>query len=850
MSKWHSMTIEEIFKELNTSKDGLKEDEYLQKLKKYGKNKIEGRNEFLDVLIEEFKNKFLLMFVFAAVLSFIFKGFYEGIFILSFVFIYILFDLYQQYRSIKVIKSLEKSLEKKCLVIRNGKKVIVNSEDLVPGDIIILRYGEKVPADIRIIESEDLLVDESSLTGESEPVHKYNTVLPENVPISNMSNMLFSNTFILKGYCLGVVVETGLNTYFGKLYKKLKEEKLEKTDLQKEIDKFAGTVSIIISISILFIFIATILKHTFTIIDAIIFSIALTLLMIPEGLPIALILIYTLSLDKLRKKNVFVKSPKVMEDIGHVEVILSDKTGTLTHNSLVVSGFYYNGLLYTIKDNQVLRENFFVDKKEYINFLEYIYNTLDKVNLLEGHFFDPVDKAIYNISSNEQLNLHEKINVRYFDPFKKSSSVIIKKDNKYVLIQRGALRSVLNSCSYIFINNKIEKIEIYKDHILNLNEKLSKSGYKIIAFAYKESFDIDKDEKNLIFLGFLILEDPIRENLKESYEKIKELDVDFYILSGDDPFVCQFVANKVGMNTEFLMGEEIKKMSDEELYAKLQKVKIIARADPYDKYRVVNLFKKYGKKVMFIGDGMNDAISLKSAHVGVSLFSATDIAKESANVILMDNSLSAVLHLIEEGKRVIFVLKTYLLVMVSAMFGAFILVTINYFIYDSITFTAIQILILNLVIETLTSLLVGEGKIMDEKVLKEKFVRIIDKNFVFELLRNSIFIGITSLTVSLATNYDSFSTMLFLMTSQYVLYIYYQKKYKIDFTSSKNYYISLIIAVIILLIFTLPALNALSKLSLPTLFNLGIYIIETIYFYIILMILYKVEKSAVSEHHH
>jgi len=847
---WHSLPIEEVLKKLNTSNKGLDDYEAERRLKIYGENKIRlEKKNFIETIIEYLKNPFLLLFFVADILSIIFGGITEGSAITLFLILYIISDYLHDKKSEKIIKSLEENIESNVLVIRNGKYKYIKSSKIVPGDIIVLKYGQRAPADIRIIESIDLEVDESSLTGESEPVKKYNTILPKDIPVKERKNMIFQNSYIIKGIAVGVVVETGNNTYYENIYKNIIKQKRNKSLLQEELDKFSYYMIIIISIIVIISFVILLIKNILNLYQLIIFVIALAIVVIPEGLPVALVLIYTISGQKLEKDHIYVKDPNILEDISNIDTVVLDKTGTITYNELIINKFFYNGKLYNVKYYQDRAEIMFNKKiiniDEVKEFLIFLYNSIEDYLTIdiEKNIGDPINLSIYKLTKYLKTSKFlERYSVNYFDPYRKRSSVIVKYNDKKYAIIKGSPSSLLSISKYIIINNKIFKIDKYREKIEKIEKKYGKKGYKILAIGIKEIDDNKELEKDIIFLGLLFIKDKIREGILKYIKELEDLDIKIYIVTGDNKDHTSGILRLLKLDYKIVDANEIKKLNEDYLYRLLKDYHVIVNADPLDKYRIIKTLKDRGHKVLFVGDGTNDAIALKISNVGVSFYNATDIAKDSANVILMDKGIDNITKLIMEGKRIIYNLKVYILVLLSELLGIFLFISIGFFIYNQIFLQALQLLLLNLTIETINSLYIGSSNVKDKKMLKKMKVKIFDRYTKIEIIRNIIFIGLTSIIVSLATNDNSYIIILFLIATQGILYIHYEKVFSLNITKTKEYYISIFLSTFIASIFLVGYLREIIQFIIPSLIDIAIFAIVSLYFFFIYSIIEKLEN--------
>jgi len=854
---WYSLDIDEVLSKLNTSLNGLAEEEVNKRLKIYGYNeiKIKKENLFLRILKEKLKSAFFWLFFLAFFLSLLTGSFFEGIFILFMIFVYFLFDVLNTYQAENIIKKLKKLLKQEVLVIRNGKEVLIDSKYLVPGDIIILKAGERVPADIRIIECTDLLVDESTLTGESLPVEKSSETLSKELGIHERKNMLYSGTYIIKGKVRGVVVETGNRTYLGSLYSKVYQEKESRTILEEEIDRFSKYISIIVAILIVITFLITVLTRYFSLINAIIFSIAIGIVVIPEGLPTALTIIYTFALDRLKNKGLLVKKQSLVETLGSVDVILTDKTGTLTYNKHTVREFWFNNRIYSVTGKgyegiKILLNDREVDKKELEVFLEALTNSVETKIIEENNEIkivgDPLEAALIFLAKSAKREVYyERIKILEFDSARKRMSVVVKKDDKYIAFIKGAPEKILEISKFIYINGKEISVEEYRDKLKGVFEEFAKKGFRTLAFGYKELKSLNEEiEKDIVFLGIVGIEDPIREDAIKAIKFAKDAGIDIYIVTGDHPFTAASVGKKIGLGEKYILGEEIKKMSDKEVLEKLKDIKIIARADPEDKLRLVKLFKDFGYHVAFIGDGINDSLSLKVADIGISLEDAADIAKESAGAILLKNSFSSVIDAIKEGRKIYYSLKVYLIVLLSILLGIFTHILITFFSFSQIFLNVIAILVLNMAVETIYSISIVDPEMGEEYLKKKPERRMITRRTLLGIIRNSIFLGILSTSVAYATVGNVYSIMLFFVLSRPMLMWYYKIKYNINFFKSKKTYLSIILSIVVISVFLNSYLIGYIGGKYPVLFDFVITILLVLLFFIIKIVLLYIERSA------
>lgn len=859
---WHALTVEEVLKKLNSRLEGLTDEEVKEKLEIYGLNEIgkKRKNIFVEFIKDELKNYFIWLFIFTFFLSLILGKDVEAKVLGMFLMIYILFDFFYKYRTEKSIESLKKLTTVEAVVIRNGKEMKIDSKYLVPGDIVVLKYGDKVPADIRIIDGR-VEVDESILTGESKLVEKYNVTIKKDAKIYEMKNILFSGTYIVRGKCIGVVVATGNSTYLGKIYGMIEKKSREKTLLEEELERFAKIVTIITVASILIVIALALLFNIFDFYDALLYALSLGIAVIPEGLPTALVIIYSAVLNRLSKMNILVKHPPVVESLGAVDVIITDKTGTLTYNQLTLREFWYNGEFYSVtgkgfsKDGEVLKNGKRVKSEEIEEFLEACMNSIDTKVIFENNEIkiigDNLEAAMIIFAMKMNYNKQYRvIKINEFNSVTKRMSVVVEKNNKRVIYVKGAPESVLSISKYIKINNKLENIENYKDTIIKYVEELASKGYKVLGIGYRENSD---EEKDIIFLGLLAFEDPLREDSIEAIKFCKEAGIDVIIATGDHPKTTVYYAKKLSLGEEYLTSKDLEKFSDKELYFKLRKdIKVVARATPEDKYRLVNLFKKNGHVVGFIGDGINDSFAIYTSDVGITIKESSDITKDAARIILLDSRFKSFIDTIKEGRKVYYSLKIYIITLLSSTLGIFTSVLLAFFLYEQIFLSAFSILFLNILVETLFSVSVSYADVDEEFVKKRIERRILNRRTILGIIRNAIFIGLGSLIVALATYGNLYSIILFFVLSKIILIIYYQIKYKTRFLKNKGFIFAATFSLLILNLAFVPHFSELSGIKPPDdIFHLLIVFIVTIYLFIVKLVLYWIEKSqSVPELHH
>ncbi len=646
----HSKKIDEIFENLNTNLGGLTSKEADFRLKQNGKNILEKskKRSLIVQFLEQFKNVMVIILLISALISIsiavVHKDVYElieGVVILFIVIMNSCIGVFQENKAQACLDELEKKTATHSLVIRDGKEVRVLSEELVVGDIIKISAGDVVSADIRIIESAGLTVDESSLTGESTAVEKEAGILSENTALAERKNMLFSSSLIATGKALGVVTATGNNTELGKIAKLLITGKKESTPLQKTIQKIGKFITIIVlSVCVVIFFLEIFFAKDTNFVSALMTSVALAVAGIPESLPAVITLIMALGVQQLARRKVIIKHLHAVETLGCCEIICTDKTGTLTQNKMeVVEIFPQND-----------SENF----KQLINCM-YLCN--EAVKKGDQVIAEPTEKAIFEYASKYYDNiLRPRIDEIAFNSKRKMMSTI-NDPNCPTVFTKGAFDKIIKKCSRILIDGEIREINSYDiENLTNKCNAMAQKALRVLAFCFKPHIQSEEVESNLIFLGLAGLRDEPRKEAKAAIEKCLRAGMKPVMITGDHAITAFAIAKELKIAKSFdevITGEELSKMTDQELMKVVQNYTVFARVTAEHKMKIVSAYKHYGKIVAMTGDGVNDAPSLKIADIGVGMGqSGTEVAKSVADMIITDDNFNSIIVAVEEGRKV------------------------------------------------------------------------------------------------------------------------------------------------------------------------------------------------------
>lgn len=749
--KYVNIKIEKIFEQIGSNINGLNDNGVQNNLKKYGNNTIPKakREGFLKSFFKQFGNPIIFILLFASLLCIFIKEYEDAIFIFCIVIFNSLLGSIQEYRAGKKAESLQKILSIKSIVLRNGKEILLDSSEIVKGDVVLLESGSKVPADMRIIDCTNLSVDESLLTGESLPVSKNSRIIKNAKIINDCKNMLFAGTIISTGRSRAIVTEVGSKTELGKIARSVLETNDTKTPLTHRMEKFTKDIAII-TLFIAIILSIVLLFQGYLKADIFLFVVALSVSAIPEGLPVALTLALTIASNRMSKKNVLVKKLNAVESLGSCTVIACDKTGTLTINEqtakVIVTKDLYEievpGIGYDFNDSfNTNDENVFELVKEgYINNEARLYEE-------EGtfkHSGDTIDTALLYLKAKTKMEDFEyKIVDRIFYESKnKYSAVLYKSSNKKQVTVKGSYETVIRFCK----GNNVKYGKV--------NEDLASRGYRVIAFAkgdYSDDKLFEKNIKSLEFLGFVAFIDPIRENVKEAIEKCNDAGIKVIMITGDHPLTSFSIAKELNMLDDYnnvVTGEQIsvELKKGKVSFDKFIKDKIVfSRVTPIQKLEIIEAYKRLGEYIAVTGDGVNDAPALKASNIGVAMGSGTDVAKETGSMIITNDNFMSLVSGVEEGRVAYSNVRKviYLLLSTGAAEVLFFLGSI--LMKLPIPLIAIQILWLNLVTNGIQDIALAfekqEPGIMKERPRDPK-EKIFDRNLIEQTLISAITIAL------------------------------------------------------------------------------------------------------------
>ena len=713
MQEAYKKTIEEIYKELDTSEKGISSKKVKQLHKLYGKNILveKDKKTKLQIFLSQFKNIMVILLLVVGILSLLYSifnksDFLEPIVILGTTLVNCFMGFLQESKAEDAIGKLKKYSANYVTVKRNNKYKDIDSKNLVVGDYIILESGDKIPADARIVKSYYAKVDESILTGESASVDKNNEVIKKDALISERKNMIYSGTILVSGKIEAVVTAIGMDTELGKIASIVDSDVEPLTPLQMKVARVSKFILFVACILIFFVLVYSVINN-YSFLTIAMLCISMIVASVPECLPIAITATLSIGVSQMAKKKSIVRNLAAIETLGATEVICTDKTGTLTKNKMEVVKVY-SSLNEVNEVNDVFK-----------NIISFCNTAV--LNEDGKYIGDSVDVALKNYLKEDIKG--KKISELPFDSDRKMMSVVYDIDDKVMLYTKGSFESILDKCVKVLIDDKVVKLDKkIKDSYIEIESDMAKEGLKVLAFAYKEVANKDYSEDDLILVGLMGLKDPVRDNIKNSISECKEAGIRPIMLTGDNLITAYTIAKEVGIcknEEECINASSLNDLDEKELVEYIKKYSVFARVSPENKLQIVKAFQKIGKVVAMTGDGVNDAPAIKLANVGIGMgASGTDVTKDTSDIILLDDSFNTITVAVEEGRRIYDNVITNILYNLSSNFTEIAIIIFGMLTGNTII-SAIHVLYIDLVADTIPSItLAFEGASLD--VMKRK----------------------------------------------------------------------------------------------------------------------------------
>jgi calcium-translocating P-type ATPase len=703
---WHKLTYNKALEQLKTSEKGLSDKESQKRIDKYGYNELiqEDKWRTLKLFLRQFKGFFIVFLLIATAISFFIGEHIDAYIILGAVLLNIVFGFFQEYKAAKILRSLKKHIINKAHVLRNGQEKLLKTKFLVPGDIVFLEQGDRVPADIRLGQAQNLSTDEAFLTGEAMPVNKDTEKRKGNAILAERHNMAYQGTLVVRGEGRGIVVATGKETELGKISQKLSEEKEDATPLQKKINQLSKFIGYLVLISFILILIDGLWFDAANIKEIFVTAVAVAVSAIPEGLIVSVTVILAIGMRELSKRKAYVKKLAAAETLGGVTVILTDKTGTLTEARMVVDSIQT------------------ADKKnQEIIYRALLFANSARVENPDANFADwrytgsPTEVAMLKEAlakgNKEQYFQKDKFikDALLFDSERKFQARLVKMKYKKFICLVGAPEKILERVSYRREEKNIKLNKKTTDKIYQEAKDFATQGLRVLGVAYKEVDDTveklqDEIMQDLIFLGFVNLKDPLRRDVKEVFQSTKKAGIKTVIVTGDHALTAKAIAKDLGfqvLQDQIISGDDISKLSEADLESKLKKIIIFARVSPHDKVRILKAYQEQGEVVAMTGDGINDALALKDADIGVALGSGQEVAREAADLVLLDNNFKSIVSAIKYGRVVFSNIRKVIVYLLTDSFAEILLVGGAIMFGMPLPIIPAQILWINLIEDTL-----------------------------------------------------------------------------------------------------------------------------------------------------
>ena len=716
---WFNKSSEEIIKELSSNViNGLSSADAKSRLEKNGLNKLQGKKKksTFQLFLSQINDAMIYILLVAAVISAIVGEISDAIIILIVIFVNAIIGVIQESKAEKALEALKNMSTPKALVKRDGSIIEIPSEEVVLGDIVVIDAGRYIPADLRLIESANLKIEESAFTGESVPAEKNSDIIKEekDVPIGDQHNMAFMSTLATYGRGTGIVIATGMDTQIGKIAKMLDAEDENVTPLQKklaQLGKILGFVAV--GISIVMFIVSMFQGRDF--LEMFMTSISLAVAAIPEGLPAIVAIVLALGVQRMIKENAIIRKLPSVETLGSVNIICSDKTGTLTINKMTVKKFYINGETKNLEQIDIKND----ESKLLVDGMILCNDATSKDGVQTG---DPTEVALIDVGNKinifkDDLNeLHKRVNEIPFDSDRKLMTTVNTYDKNFNVFTKGAIDSILKISNKILINGEIKDFtKNEKEKVLEASNLMSDDALRVLALGYKvidsEHVAIDELEKDLIFVGLMGMIDPPREEVKGSIQTSKNAGIRTIMITGDHKNTAVAIAKELGIAndiSEAMSGSEIDTYSDEEFTKIVNDYRVFARVSPEHKVKIVKAFKAHGNIVSMTGDGVNDAPSLKAADIGVAMgITGTDVAKGAADMVLTDDNFTTIISAVEEGRNIFNNIKKSILFLLSCNLGEVITLFIAILLNWAAPLLPIHILWVNLITDSFPALSLG-----------------------------------------------------------------------------------------------------------------------------------------------
>ena len=757
-------TAAETLRVLETDKDkGLKRPEAIERKAKYGANRLEDQEKKSvgQMILEQLNDPLILILVVAMGISLMLRELGDAIIIVTVVVLNAAVGIIQEGKAGKAVEALKKISSPQAVVVREGERMKIPAEDLVQGDIVLLEAGNMIPADLRLIETQGVCVEESTLTGESEPVEKDADYIAETTGDSSSANMAYMSTYMTRGRGKGVVVATGMDTRIGHIADMLREGKEKLTPLQIKLGELGKVLSFLAVGICVFLFVVAVLQKR-DVGEMLLTSVSLAVAAVPEGLPAIVTIVLALSVSRMVRAKTIVRKLSSVETLGAVEVVCSDKTGTLTQNKMTVTECYLEGKL-------VRKERFgeLFSEGQAMQFMLGCILCNDGVLIGEDKIGDPTELALLYMARDCNVNIEQlreaypRIAEKGFDSERKMMTTVHRKDGGIVSYTKGAAERVLDNCSRLYKAGELCAIsQSDRETVAGIQKRLMGEGRRVMALAMDPEGGMQ--EKDMVFLGLFSMQDPVRPEAVQAVEEFKKAGVSTVMITGDHPDTAYSIAGELGIASspgQCITGRELDHLKDHGFLQRLKELKVFARVTPEHKVRIVEGYRTLGMTVAMTGDGVNDAPSLQAADIGIAMgLNGTDVARGAADFVLMDDNFATIHLAIKEGRGIYENIRKSVLFLLSSNLGEIITMLLTIVAGLPSPLKASFILWINLITDSLPALALGvddnEGEALMRERPRSKDDSLFAKGGLLCVICYGLVIGGVSLAAFLKVPYD------------------------------------------------------------------------------------------------
>ncbi|SES22161.1 plasma-membrane calcium-translocating P-type ATPase [Gracilibacillus ureilyticus] len=765
----YQQTKEDVLKNLEVTEKGLSDDTVKRRLEEEGYNEIADKEKVptWKLFLETFKDAMVIVLLVAAVVQLILGEVIESVIIFLVILLNAVISVVQTKKAESSLDALRDMSAPEAKVIRNGTTSTIMARELVPGDIVKLEAGDFIPADGRLLEAESLKINEGMLTGESDAVQKKIDPINEDVTIGDQLNMVFSSSLVVNGRGTFVVTATGEKAEIGKIAEMIETAEQKQTPLQRKLDSFSKKLGIAILLLCILIFAVQVGRLWFTgaeadmttaVLDALMFSVAIAVAAIPEALSSIVTIVLSVGTNKMAKQHAIIRRLPAVETLGSTSVICTDKTGTLTKNQMTVTETYLPGVDKPFSDSSSQNERLLIQTAVLCND--------SYINEDKSEIGDPTEIALIQFS-DKQNQPYQELREKYkreaelpFDSDRKMMSTVYTIDGKRLMLIKGGPDVMVDRASSILVDGEVIDLnEEWLKKLQDQNEGYSQQALRVLAFGYKEISEDHKitldDEKDFVLIGLTAMMDPPRDAVYGSIEEAKKAGIKPVMITGDHKTTAQAIGKEIGlMNPDDLAvtGKELDKMSEQELDEKLERISVYARVSPENKIRIVKAWQRKGQITAMTGDGVNDAPALKQADIGIGMGSGTDVAKDSAAMVLTDDNFVSIVKAVSVGRTVFDNIKKAIAYLFAGNLGAIIAILFAVLMNWANPFTALQLLFINLVNDSLPAIALGMEK-SEPNVMKRKPRNIDEGIFAGGTLRSVIIRGLLIGTAVIVSHY-------------------------------------------------------------------------------------------------